>query len=456
MVLRRPTRPLRFCCTPRSRPCSPCLPACNGSEVIGDPGRAWDGEHHRWHDRTLMDLDALHQELVSSPDLLIVQDLDGVCMPLVRDPLTRQLPADYVKAASRLRGSFSVLTNGEHEGRRGVNRLVEQGLDDPGQARRDGLYLPGLAAGGVQLQDEFGCLSHPGVSDEEMAFLAAVPEHLATLLAQVLPDRMPELSRDELHTEIDRAILDMQVAPTINLNSLYARVPGNVLRQRSLQAMLESVMQELMAMAADQGLSESFFLHVAPNLGRDAQGKERLKPATQGDVGSTDIQFMLRGSIKEVGLLVLINRHIAARTGTAPLGDHFNVRTAPHDHNSLIELCKERIPRDQMPHLVGVGDTVTSTPCSSGEGWLRGGSDRGFLTLLQELGETFGQSNRVVLVDSSGGEVDRPSFSDGTFEGISDPDDPLQFDVCIPGGPNQYVAWFIEMAQARSLACLGR
>ena len=74
-----------------------------------------------------MDLDALHQELVSSPDLLIVQDLDGVCMPLVRDPLTRQLPPDYVQAASSLRGSFSVLTNGEHEGRRGVNRLVEQG-----------------------------------------------------------------------------------------------------------------------------------------------------------------------------------------------------------------------------------------------------------------------------------------------------------------------------------------
>ena len=80
-----------------------------------------------------MDLDALHQELISSPNLLIVQDLDGVCMPLVRDPLTRKLPADYVKAAATLRGSFSVLTNGEHEGRRGVNRLVEQGLDDPAE-----------------------------------------------------------------------------------------------------------------------------------------------------------------------------------------------------------------------------------------------------------------------------------------------------------------------------------
>ena len=92
--------------------------------------------------------------------------------------------------------------------------------------------------------------------------------------------------------------------------------------------MLESVMQQLMAMAAAQGLSESFFLHVAPNLGRDAQGKERLKPATEGDVGSTDIQFMLRGLTKEVGLLVLINRHIAARIGTAPLGDDFNASAA--------------------------------------------------------------------------------------------------------------------------------
>lgn len=424
--------------------------------MIGDPRRAWEGDHQCWQEATPMDLDALHQELVSSPDLLIVQDLDGVCMPLVRDPLTRQLPADYVQAASSLRGSFSVLTNGEHEGRRGVNRLVEQGLDDPGRAKRDGLYLPGLAAGGVQLQDEFGRLSHPGVSDEEMAFLAAVPDHMASLLAQALPELVPELGPDELQTEIDRAILDMQVAPTINLNSLYSRVAGDVLRQRALQGMLESVMQKLMAMAAAQGLSESFFLHVAPNLGRDAQGKERLKPATEGDVGSTDIQFMLRGSIKEVGLLVLINRHIAARTGTAPLGDDFNVRTAPHDHDSLIELCKQRIARDQMPHLVGVGDTVTSTPCPSGEGWLRGGSDRGFLTLLQELGATFGRSNRVVLVDSSGGEVDRPSLSDGTLAGISDPDDPLQFDVCMPGGPDQYVAWFMDMARARSLAGLGR
>ena len=211
-------------------------------------------------------------------------------------------------------------------------------------------------------------------------------------------------------------------------------------------------MQQLMAMAVSEGLRNSFFLHVAPNLGRDSRGCELLKPSVVGDVGSTDIQFMLRGAIKEAGLLVLINRHIASRTGTAPLGDEFNVRTAPHDHDALLALCKQRIPRDQMPHLVGVGDTVTSTINPSGEGWLRGGSDRGFLTLLQELGRSYGLPNRVVLVDSSAGEVDRPSLMDGSLAGISDPEDPLQFDVCIPGGPDAYVDWFTGLSKARSVA----
>ncbi|QNI85397.1 glucosylglycerol 3-phosphatase [Synechococcus sp. PROS-7-1] len=395
-----------------------------------------------------MDLDQLHQELMASSDLLIVQDLDGVCMPLVKDPLTRRMPADYVRAAALLKGRFQVLTNGEHEGRRGVNRLVEAALGDAETAAREGLYLPGLAAGGVQLQDCYGQLSHPGVSDAEMAFLADVPRRMQGLLAERLPSVMHELGVEAMAMEIQRAILDTQVSPTINLNSLFSLIPNDVARQRQLQVMLQELMDALMAMAAAEGLGHSFFLHVAPNLGRDQEGNERLKPAETGDVGSTDIQFMLRGAIKEVGLLVLINRHIAARTGIAPLGEDFNVRTAPHDHAALLALCHERIAKDQMPHLVGVGDTVTSTPCPSGDGWLRGGSDRGFLTLLQELGESYGHRNRVVLVDSSGGEVDRPSLLDGSFEGISDPSDSLRLDVCIPEGPERYVAWFIALAEA--------
>ena len=156
---------------------------------------------------------------------------------------------------------------------------------------------------------------------------------------------------------------------------------------------------------------------------------------------------MLRGAIKEVGLIVLINRHIAQKTGTAPLGDTFNVRTAPHDHQALLDLCHQHIQRDAIPMLVGVGDTVTSTPCPSGDGWLRGGSDRGFLTLLQQLGASYDRPSRVVLVDSSHGEVDRPNLSDSKLTGISDPDDPLHFDCLVKGGPEDYVEWFKTLPQ---------
>ena len=389
-----------------------------------------------------LSLDALRAEMRAETDLLIVQDLDGVCMPLVKDPLTRRLRADYVHAAAAMQNKFSVLTNGEHEGRRGVNRLVETALGDTQQAQREGLYLPGLAAGGVQFQDRFGVVSHPGVSDEEMSFLESVPQQMGDLLRSKLSQVLPELKGVALEEELKLAILDTQVSPTINLNSLFSRIEGDVTRQRQLQLMLSELMDSLMSAADVAGLANSFFLHVAPNLGHDCNGQERIKPAEKGDVGTTDIQFMLKGAIKEVGLLVLINRHIAQKTGTAPLGENFNVRTAPHDHQDLLNLCHQRIERDAMPMLVGVGDTVTSTACPSGEGWLRGGSDRGFLTLLQQLGASYNRPARVVLVDSSHGEVDRPNLSDSKLTGISDPDDPLHFDCLVKGGPDEYVDWF--------------
>ena len=59
--------------------------------------------------------DQLLQELCGVEDLLIVQDLDGVCMQLVNDPLTRQMDGAYVMAAGQLGDTFAVLTNGEHE-----------------------------------------------------------------------------------------------------------------------------------------------------------------------------------------------------------------------------------------------------------------------------------------------------------------------------------------------------
>ena len=75
-----------------------------------------------------LSLEALLEELRHQPDWLMVQDLDGVCMPLVLDPLTRVMPAPYIRAAARLQGRFCVLTNGEHAGLRGVNPLVERAL----------------------------------------------------------------------------------------------------------------------------------------------------------------------------------------------------------------------------------------------------------------------------------------------------------------------------------------
>ena len=386
-------------------------------------------------------------EIQGASNPLIVQDLDGVCMDLVKDPLTRRLDRRYVEAAAEMRGRFVVLTNGEHEGKRGVNRLVEAALGNVDRAKQEGLYLPGLAAGGVQLQDHRGALSHPGVSDAEMDFLAALPSRMEAELQARLPALMPELSPEQLQGAIQQAVLDTQVSPTINLNGLFSYCGDDVALQRQLQLMLQELMDALLNLADQAGLGTSFFLHVAPNLGRDAEGRERLKPAEPGDVGSTDIQFMLRGAIKEAGLLVLINQHIAARSGQAPLGDDFNVRNAPCDHPALLNLCLDAIPADQMPTLIGVGDTVTSTASADGHGWLRGGSDRGFLTLLQELGERYGTTNRVVLIDSSGGEVDRPSLADGSLTGITDPEDPLRFDVVMPGGPKQYVAWFQQLAQ---------
>ena len=394
-----------------------------------------------------LSLDALRDEMRAESDLLIVQDLDGVCMPLVKDPLTRSLRADYVQAAAAMQHQFSVLTNGEHEGRRGVNRLVEKALGDDKKARREGLYLPGLAAGGVQFQDRFGVVSLPGVSEQEMSFLESVPQRMDELLRLKLSQVMPELQGQALEEELKLAILDTQVSPTINLNSLFSKIKGDVKRQKQLQLMLSDLMDSLMSAATAAELPQSFFLHVAPNLGHDASGQERLKPAEPGDVGTTDIQFMLKGAIKEVGLLVLINQHIAQKTGTAPLGDTFNVRTAPHDHQALLDLCHQHIQRDAIPMLVGVGDTVTSTPCPLGDGWLRGGSDRGFLTLLQQLGASYDRPSRVVLVDSSHGEVDRPNLSDSKLTGISDPDDPLHFDCLVKGGPEDYVEWFKTLPQ---------
>lgn len=410
-----------------------------------------------------LDPASLLDSLAGTDNLLIIQDLDGVCMDLVRDPLTRTLDPAYLQAAHALHGHFQVLTNGEHLGSRGVNGLVERAIGSAQRCREQGLYLPGLAAGGVQVQDRHGRISHPGVSTEELAFLAAAPAWLNESLKQLLQQAPYQLADRDIERLLASSVLDNPVSPTLNLNAFHHHWSDRPALYARLQADGAGLLQALLEGAAAQGLAQSFFVHYAPNLGRDTDGRERLRPAQGSAAGTTDLQLMLRGAVKEAGVLVILNRYYGQRTGTYPLGEAFNVRQAPASLDALLQLAVERFDPRHMPRLVGVGDTLTSAPASADDGgthWLRGGSDRGFLTLVQALGEAFGQDNRVLYVDSSQGEVQRPGVDAAylrdhplapwpALDGITDARDPLRLNTLFADGPRQYIAFFGDLARAR-------
>ena len=40
----------------------------------------------------------VQKELISSKNILFIQDIDGVCIPLVKDPMTRELESKYIYA----------------------------------------------------------------------------------------------------------------------------------------------------------------------------------------------------------------------------------------------------------------------------------------------------------------------------------------------------------------------
>ncbi|MGB5914757.1 MAG: glucosylglycerol 3-phosphatase [Phormidesmis sp.] len=402
--------------------------------------------------------------LATTKNLLIVQDLDGVCMDLVNDPLTRRIAPGYVQASQGFGDHFYVLTNGEHIGRRGVNRIVErafkQALDlDPAELQTANSYLPGLAAGGVQWQDRDGQGSHPGVSEAELAFLKAVPQQMEACLRDFFESHgCPPKIAAQLDAYIAASILDNIASPTVNLNSLYPGFEGDNEAFVALQAAMRSHLESLLHKSIEQGLQDSFFIHYAPNLGRDADGKERVWFGSGQDSGTTDFQFMLRGAIKEAGVLALLNRYYFKRTGTYPLGEDFSARQAPHALEALVELAESAFDPAQMPLIVGVGDTVTSQP--QADGVKRGGSDRNFLQLIQSLNAVFNTGNLTVYVDSSGGELkNRQPLQLAEENGVKrvvkgpgDADDPLRLNVAFPGGHEQYAQVFMAAAQARSQA----
>ena len=383
--------------------------------------------------------------IINEKNILIVQDLDGVCIPLVQDPLKREINKGYVKDVSRLRDKFAVLTCGEHEGRRGVNRLVEKALNSKVTAKENGFYLPGLAACGVEFQDRFSNLSHPGLKDNEIKFLAEVPRMMRSMLTNELKILLPNLSNEFRKKLIDVAVCDTRFTPTLNFNEIFNYVKNDFQKVKDLQLIMEKIMNKILEDSRNYGLDNSFYLHLMPNLGIK-DGREIMKYSTQKEFGTTDIQFIIKGAIKEAGLLLLLNKYIANKSGVYPFGKNFNVRNAPKTHNKLIELCREKIPINQMPLLIGVGDTVTSVKDNKNNSWLRGGSDRGFLTLIQKLGKSYKKENQVIFVNSSNDQVLRPSINGNDMTGISDANDDLKFNMIINDGPKEYIEWFKQLA----------
>lgn len=395
--------------------------------------------------------------LAHTENLLLIQDLDGVCMGLVKDPLNRSINRAYVEAAPAYDGHFFVLTNGEHIGKRGINGIVAKALQQP----VGDLHLPGLAAGGVQWQDRSGQLTHPGVSEAELDFLKAVPGRITTTLETFLSIVDHGLSPDTLTHCIKASVLDNVASPTANLNTFYETL-NNLALYQQLQTQMRELTDRLLVEAEAEGLGDSFFVHYAPNLGRDAQGNEVVWWADESTSGTTDFQFMLRGAIKEAGVLSLLNRYYFMKTGLHPLGVGFNARQAPRRMEDMLALVKQNFDPAHMPLIIGVGDTVTSQAIDTDDGLVfkRGGSDRNFLQLIQNIGQALESGNLVVYVDSSGGELkNRRALQVETSNGIPkviqgpgdprDHSDPLTLNVVFPGGHEQYCEAFQAGAIAR-------
>ena len=410
-----------------------------------------------------LDHQSLSQALIERENILIIQDLDGVCMGLVKDPLTRTMETRYIEAAKALGKHFFVLTNGEHIGQRGVNGIIERAFD-PDTVQAEGLYLQGLAGGGVQWQDSYGNTVHPGVSEAEMAFLEAVPVKVADYLRELSQELGFGFSEKQLEEYIQATVLDNKVSPTANLNVFHETFQDRPELYAQLQQKMQAFTDKLLEEAQQQGLGDSFFIHYAPNLGRDAAGKEVMQPAKDKDSGTTDFQFMLRGAIKEVGVLVILNHYYYLQTGKYPLGMNFNAREAPNKKSDLLKLVKDNFDADLMPTIVGAGDTVTSKAVESNGNteYKRGGSDRGFLELVQALGKEFNTDNAVIYVDSSGGElknrqalkVDRsnpnePKILQSIGDG-GDTEDPLTLNFVFPNGHKEYIDFFCDVAEGRT------
>ena len=394
------------------------------------------------------DISDFQEIVINSKSILFIQDIDGVCIPLVKDPMTRKLESKYIYAAKNLEEEFFVLTCGEHEGQRGVNRIIERSLNNIIEPKEKGLYLRGLAACGVEYQDNSGNISFEGVSKEELDFLSKVPNLMRPSFERIVRKIFPNLDQVSINKHASKSICKTRFSPTINFNSLFDLVQDDSYKRKIIQKSFEDMMNQIIYKAESQGLKNSFFLHISPNLGSN-NGNEIIKLSTKNDIGSTDIQLLLKGAVKDSGVLFLLNKFIEEETGKAPFGRNFNFRNSPKTIKEKVDFCKKNIKSKDMPTIIGVGDTITSQKISN-KSYSRGGSDRSFLELIQLLGKEFRSNNKIIFVDSSSGEVYRPSTKISRFEGISDEEDNLKFDMVFQNGPKEYVEWFTKFVRNRS------
>ena len=391
----------------------------------------------------------LEKIILSSQNILFIQDIDGVCIPLVKDPMTRKLNKEYIFAAKKLDSEFFVLTCGEHEGKRGVNRIIERSLGSEFKPKQDGLYLRGLAACGVEYQDNKGEINFEGISREELDFLAKVPQIMRPKFRLIVKELFPKMDDNLINFHMKKSICDTRFSPTINFNSLF-EISENNLKKIKIQRYFQKMMNEIISIGESEGLRNSFFLHISPNLG-SKNGVEILKESKNNDIGSTDIQLLLKGAQKDAGVLCLLNKFIGDRKGKKPFGENFNFRDAPIEKNEKIAFCKKYIQPKDMPLIIGVGDTITSNQIKKSNSFSRGGSDRSFLEFIQLLGYEFGIKNNIIFVDSSYGEVFRPSTKETGLKGITDKYDSLKFDIIFQDGPEEYINWFTKIAHKRYL-----
>jgi len=189
------------------------------------------------------------KQIISYRNILFIQDIDGVCIPLVKDPMTRVLESKYIYAAKELAEEFFVLTCGEHEGPRGVNRIIERSLRSNIEPKKKKLYLRGLAACGVEYQDNNGKVSFEGVSEKEMDFLSKVPGLIRPKFDLIVKNIFPNLYQEDINVHAAKSICETRFSPTINFNSLFDLVKKDSEKRKLIQTSFEKMMNEIILKA---------------------------------------------------------------------------------------------------------------------------------------------------------------------------------------------------------------